>query len=68
MTAIGGNASPDWPYYGDGSVTVLRGTIAGATVAGARILTSANLGDPSTGTRFGWSLGPLMPVLSGRTA
>jgi hypothetical protein len=57
VTAIGGNASPDYPYYGDGSVTVLRGTTAGATAKGAQLLSSASLGDMSAGTRFGWSLG-----------
>ncbi len=57
VTAIGGNASTDWPYYGDGSVTVLNGSAKGAVGKGAKVLTPKSVGAPVAGAKFGWSLG-----------
>lgn len=53
-TAIGG--ASEWPYYGDGSVTVLLGSDRGAIGRGARVLTGDSVGDNAAQARFGWSL------------
>ncbi|WP_170156229.1 FG-GAP-like repeat-containing protein [Umezawaea tangerina] len=52
-TAIGENPAPGWPYYGDGSVTV----VPGAGSSGAGVLTSASFGRSGSLARFGWALG-----------
>jgi hypothetical protein len=56
VTAIGGNASTAYPYYGDGSVTVLTGGANGAVAKGAQVITPAALHAPATAAKFGWSL------------
>ncbi|HET9518273.1 MAG TPA: FG-GAP-like repeat-containing protein [Actinoplanes sp.] len=57
VTAIGGNASAEWPYYGDGSVTVLNGSAKGAVGKGAKVITPKSVGTSATDAKFGWSLG-----------
>jgi hypothetical protein len=55
VTAIGGHASTEYPYYGDGSVTVLNGGANGAIAKGAKVITPASLHAPAKAAKFGWS-------------
>jgi hypothetical protein len=55
VTAIGGNASTSYPYYGDGSVTVFNGSAGGPVAKGAKLITPASLHAPAKAAKFGWS-------------
>ncbi|MFJ5550654.1 FG-GAP and VCBS repeat-containing protein [Streptomyces sp. NPDC093225] len=44
-----------WPYFGDGAVTVLRGSVTGTTATGAQSLTAATFGVSPAGQPFGWA-------------
>jgi hypothetical protein len=57
MTAIGENPPADWPYYGEGSVTVVPGDSTGATGPGATVWTPDSVGQGPAKSRFGWALG-----------
>ncbi|MGG8410388.1 hypothetical protein ACM614_29455 [Streptomyces sp. 12297] len=51
------NTAAEYPYYGDGAVTVLRGAATGLASAGAQSLTAAALHATPAGSPFGWALG-----------
>ena len=57
VSATGRNASADYPYYGDGFVTVLPGRAWGVAAKKAVTITPGAVGAPATAARFGWSLG-----------
>jgi hypothetical protein len=57
MTAIGEHPSADWPYYGEGSVTVVPGDSTGASGPGATVWAPNSVGQAPGNSRFGWALG-----------
>ncbi|WP_143094434.1 FG-GAP-like repeat-containing protein [Streptacidiphilus jiangxiensis] len=56
-TAIGqGETSPGWPFYGDGSLSLVTGTVGGLAPSRAAYLTPASFGAPAHAALFGWVL------------
>ncbi|WP_030206705.1 FG-GAP-like repeat-containing protein [Streptomyces sp. NRRL S-87] len=56
VSAVGeNNTAAAWPYYGDGAVTILRGSATGPAATGAQSLTAAAFGVSPAGQPFGWA-------------
>ncbi|MEV8532885.1 FG-GAP repeat protein [Streptomyces sp. NPDC051211] len=51
------NTSTEWPYYGDGMVSFVRGSATGPTVTGARNLFAGTFSSLPAGSPFGYALG-----------
>ncbi|MEV7729322.1 FG-GAP-like repeat-containing protein [Streptomyces sp. NPDC087917] len=51
------NTNTEWPYFGDGAISVLRGADAGPATTGVRSLTATSFGSTLAGSPFGFALG-----------